>query len=105
MAEPGHLEIWWGELPDRTPRPYLVLTRDQAIPVLRRLVVAPVTTTIRDIPTEVAVGADEGLPVESVATLDNLETLPKSALRHRVGALGAGRHHDVCEALRNVVDC
>ena len=105
MAEPGHLEVWWGELPDRSPRPYLVLTRAQAIPVLRRLVVAPVTTTVRGIPTEVALGAAEGLPVDSVASLDNVETVPKSALVRRIGVLGIRRDHEACEALRNVVDC
>lgn len=105
MAEPGHLEIWWGERPDRSPRPYLVLTRSQAIPVLRRLVVAPVTTRVRSIPTEVALGRDEGLPVESVASLDNIETVSKAVLVRRIGALGPRRDHDVCEALRNVVDC
>lgn len=105
MGEPAHLEIWWGELPDRSPRPYLVLTRDQAIPVLRRVVVAPITTTVRGLPTEVTLGADEGLPVDSAASLDNVETVPKSALVRRVGALPARRDHELCQALRNAVDC
>ena len=105
MAEPERLEVWWGELPDRSPRPYLVLTRSQAIPVLRRVVVAPVTTTVRAIPTEVSLGADEGLPVESVASFDNIETLPKAGLVRRVGILGASREHEVCSALRDAVDC
>jgi len=105
MAEPERLEVWWGELPDRSPRPYLVLTRSQAIPVLRRVVVAPVTTTVRDIPTEVPLGVDEGLPVESVASLDNIETLPKAGLTRRIGTLAAAREHEVCAALRNAVDC
>jgi len=105
MAEPARDEIWWAELPDRAARPYLILTRTQAIPVLRRLVVAPITRTVRGIPTEVPLGADEGLPIESVASLDNVETLPKSAFTGRVGMLGSERRHEVCEALRNVVDC
>ena len=105
MAEPERLEVWWGELPHRTPRPYLVLTRSRAIPVLRRVVVAPITTTVRDIPTEVPLGGNEGLPVESVASLDNIETLPMSGLVRRVGALVASRAHLVCAALRNAVDC
>lgn len=94
-----------GRFPDRLPRPYLVLTRTQAIPVLRRVVVAPITRTIRGIPTEIAVGAPEGLPVESVASLGNVETVPRSASTRRMGALGSERRHEVCEALRNVVDC
>lgn len=105
MPEPARLEIWWTELPDRKPRPYLVLTRDQAIPVLRRIVAAPVTRTVRGIPTEVSLGRNEGLPVASVASLDNVETVPKSALTRRLGSLAPVRGHEVCEALRNLVDC
>ncbi len=105
MPEPARREIWWTEIPDRTPRPYLVLTRDQAIPVLRRVVAAPITRTVRGIPTEVVLGADEGLPASSVASFDNIETVPKSAFTRRLGALGPGRAHEVCEALRAVTDC
>lgn len=105
MAEPTRNEIWLGELPDRSPRPYLVLSRDQAIPVLHQIVVAPVTRSVRGIPTEVPLGEAEGLPVESVASFDNVETLPKVALTRRLGSLGPARRHEVCEALRNVVDC
>lgn len=105
MAEPARDEIWLVELPDRAPRPYLVLSRDAAIPVLRRLVAAPVTRTVRGIPTEVQLGGAEGLGVECVASLDNVETVPKSSLTRRLGAVGPGRRHEVCEALRNVVDC
>jgi mRNA interferase MazF len=105
MPEPAHHEIWWAELPERTPRPYLVLTRDQAIPVLRRVVAVPVTRTVRGIPTEVPLGLTEGLSVESVASFDNVETLPKSAFIRRMGAVAPTRGHEICEALRNAVDC
>ena len=105
MGEPARHEIWWVEAADRSPRPYLVLSRDQAIPVLQRIVAVPVTRTVRGIPTEVPVGSDEGLPVDGVATFDNLETVPKSTLTRRLGALSPGRAHEVCEALRNVTDC
>ena len=105
MPELARHEIWWAELPHRTPRPYLVLTRDQAIPVLRRIVAAPVTRTVRGIPTEVALGPPEGLPTESVASFDNVETVPKSAFTRRLGAIAPSREHEVCEALRSVVDC
>lgn len=105
MAEPARHEIWWGELPDRKARPYLVLTRDQAIPVLRRLVAAPVTRTVRGIPTELPLGPDEGLPAESVASFDNVETVPKSALTRRIGAVAPSREHEVCSAYRAATDC
>lgn len=66
------------------------------IPVVNNVVVAPVTSTIRSIPTCISVGPDEGIDHESVATFDNLATVPKSVLTVRLGALGAGGEHRVC---------
>lgn len=105
MTEPARGEIWWGEAPNEKGRPFLILTRDEAIPVLRAILVAPVTRTVRGIPTEVAVGAEEGLPAEGVAALDNILTFPKAMLVRRMGALAAGRRREPCEALRAVTDC
>ena len=105
MSEPGRGEIWWGEAPDKRGRPYLVLTRDEAIPVLRTILVSPVTRTVRGIPSDVPLGGAEGLDVECVATMDNLLTFPKSMLVRRVGALGPSRRHEMCDALRAAVDC
>jgi mRNA interferase MazF len=98
-------EVWWGEAPNEKGRPYLVLTRDEAIPVVRTILVAPVTRTVRGIPTEVSLGTEEGLPTEGVATFDNVLTFPKSMLVRRIGALAAGRRGEPCEALRAAVDC
>jgi mRNA interferase MazF len=103
--QPARGEVWWGEAPDRKGRPYLVLTRDEAIPVLRAILVAPVTRTVRGIPTEVPLGSEEGLPVGCVATLDNVLTFPKAMLVRRMGALEQGRRGEPCEALRAAVDC
>ena len=105
MIEPARGEVWWGEAPDEKGRPYLVLTRDEAIPVLRTILVAPVTRTVRGIPTEVPLGPEEGLAMEGVAALDNVLTFPKSMLVRRIGALAAGRIAEPCEALRAAVDC
>ena len=102
---PARGEVWWGEAPNRKGRPYLVLTRDEAIPVLRTILVAPVTRTVRGIPTEVPLGPAEGLPAEGVAALDNVLTFPKSMLIRRIGALSVGRSGEPCEALRAAVDC
>jgi mRNA interferase MazF len=98
-------EIWWGETPDAKGRPYLVLTRDDAIPVLRTVLVAPVTRTIRGIPTEVPLGPAEGLPTECVAAMDGILPFPKSMLTHRMGGLPATRDQDLCHAIRSAVDC
>lgn len=105
MNEPARGEIWWGEAPDAKGRPYLVLTRDDAIPVLRTILVAPVTRTIRGIPTEVPLGAQEGLPADGVASLDNVLTFPKAMLVRRLGSLAPARRAEPCEALRAATDC
>lgn len=105
MSDPSRGEIWWGEAPDAKGRPYLVLTRDEAIPVLRMILVAPITRTVRGIPTEVPVGIEEGLPAEGVASLDNVLAFPKSLLLRRMGVLSMERRREPCEALRAAIDC
>lgn len=105
MIEPARGEIWWGEAPDEKGRPYLILTRNEAVPVLRTILVAPITRTIRGIPTEVPVGVEEGLPAEGVAALDNVLTFPKTLLIRRMGALAPARRGEPCEALRAATDC
>ena len=66
------------ETPNRKRRPVLIVSRDAVIEVLNNVVVAPVTSSIRDIPTCIPVGADEGIDHDSVATFDNLAAVPKS---------------------------
>jgi mRNA interferase MazF len=105
VSDPARGEVWWGETPDDKGRPYLILTRDEAIPVLRTILVAPVTRRIRGIPTEVAIGPEEGLPTDGVASLDNVLTFPKAMLVRRVGALAPERRSEPCEALKAATDC
>jgi mRNA interferase MazF len=105
VNEPARGEIWWGEAPDAKGRPYLVLTRDEAVPALRAILVAPVTRTVRGIPTEVPVGIGEGLPADGVASMDNVLAFPKALLVRRVGALALERRAEPCEALRAAIDC
>lgn len=97
-------DVWWAEAEDKR-RPVLVVSRDHAIPVLRAIVVAPVTRTVRGIPTEVPLGAAEGLPHDCVASFDNLQPIAKSRLTDRVGRLAALRRHEICEALAALADC
>lgn len=103
MKVPAQGEIWWAEVEDMR-RPVLVVTRSEAVPVLRSIVVAPVTRTVRSIPTEVSLGRDEGLAVDCAASFDNLQRVRRSALTTKVGQLGA-RWAEVCEALRALADC
>lgn len=72
-------ELWWGEAPDEKGRPFLVVSRDAANAVMRRVLVAPVTRRVRGIPSELPVGAAEGLPHDSVASFDNIRPFPKSS--------------------------
>lgn len=81
-------EIWDVEWPGYGKRPALVVTRQVAIPFLTNVTVAMVTSRVRGLPTEVAVGERQGLARESVINCDNLLTVEKSALVRRRGALG-----------------
>ena len=76
----------------------LILTRSEAIPVLTRLVVAPVTRTVRDIPTEVPLGGDEGLPLACAASFDNLQPVNRHLLTEWIGGLPDTRRHAVPSA-------
>jgi len=98
-------ELWMMETPNRRRRPVLIVSRDQAIPALNNIVIAPVTSTIRNIPTCVPVGTDEGIDHDSVATFDNLAAVPKSVLTTRLGALGVGGRRRMCDALDALADC
>lgn len=103
-AVPRQGEIWWAEAEDKR-RPVLVITRTDAVPVLNWIVVAPVTRTIRQIPTEVPLGSSHGLPVEGVAAFDNLQPIRRGLLTERVGELGIEERDEICRALRALADC
>lgn len=100
---PAQGDIWWAEAEDRR-RPVLVVTRDEAIPVLTRILVAPVTRTVRGIPTELSLDADDGLPQSCAASFDNLQPIRKSFLTDRLGSIH-DRRHEICAALEALADC
>ncbi len=97
-------DVWWGEAPDAKGRPYLVVSRDAANRVMRRVLVAPVTRRARNLASELPLGDDEGLPVASVASFDNLRPFPKAMLVRRLGDLGS-RGHEICRAAGAALDC
>jgi mRNA interferase MazF len=98
-------ELWWGESPDQKGRPYLVVSRDAANAAMKRVLVAPITRRIRSIPSELPVGADEGLPVESVASFDNLQPFPIAMLTRRLGRLDDARRGLICRVAAATLDC
>lgn len=103
MTLPAQGDIWWAEI-EHMRRPVLVVTRSEAVPVLTAIVVAPVTRTVRNIPTEISLGNDEGLDIDCAATFDNLQRVRRSTLTTRLGQLGP-RRPELCEALRALADC
>ena len=103
---PARGEVWWCELPEIGRRPVLVLSRDAAIPRLGRSMVAPLTTTLRGLASEVALEPGEDpVPVPSAVNLDSVENLPVGVLVERLGRLGDGRMRQVCDALAVAVSC
>ena len=85
-------------------RPVLLLTRTPAFAYLNKVIVAEITSTIRAIPQEVRLGRAEGLARDSVANLDNVHVVPKSALGDRLGRLALARTRDVKRALGYALD-
>jgi mRNA interferase MazF len=103
VADPVQGEIYLRES-ETDRRPVLVVTRSQAVPRLERIVVAPLTRTIRGIPTEVPIGPEDGVRFECVAKFDILETVRKTQLTRFVGSLGP-RRAEICRALAALADC
>jgi mRNA interferase MazF len=98
-------EVWWAESPAARRRPYLVLTRQAAIPVRNAVIAVPATRAIRDIPTEVPLDEGDGMPSPCALSLDNVVTLPKSFLIDRICRLGPDRLIQVCTALATATGC
>ena len=81
-------EVWWADLgPTVGRRPVLLLSRDEAYAVRSLVIVAPVTTRIRGIRSEVRLGPEEGIPKASVANLDTITTIARSSLTERLAVL------------------
>ncbi len=103
---PRRGELWWCELPTIGRRPVVVLSRDAAIPRMGRALVAPCTTTIRQLPSEVVLepGTDP-VPKLTAVNLDSVESVSLGVLVERLGRLGDERMRDVCDALSVAVAC
>lgn len=95
----------WGEVrwytfksPDKR-RPILILTRNSAIGFLSAVTIAPITTTIRDIPTEVYLNQADGLPTECAINLDNIQTVSKAKIGRLIATLPSERMGEVKQAI------
>ncbi len=106
MAMPVRGELWWCEPPEIGRRPVVVLSRDAAIPRLRRALVAPCTTTIRGLASEVVLEpGDDPISRRSAVNLDSVESVWIGVLVERLGRLSDKRMREVCAALAVAVDC
>jgi mRNA interferase MazF len=102
---PSRGEIWWHEPPDDKSRPMLVLTRDEAINVLNRVLAAPATRNARDIPTHVHLDKSDGMDVPCAIALDTTGPIVKGHLTRRITRLGPERMSEICHALNAAVNC
>lgn len=94
-------EIWWAELePPAGRRPVVLLSRNEAYNVRSLIIVAPVTTRIRHIPSEVPLGVDDGMPQDCVANLDTITTIPKDCLQGRLTSLATKKLKEIESAIR-----
>ena len=106
MAGPRRGEIWQYRFkaPDKR-RPVVILTRQEVLPLLSTAMVAPITSTIRGLPSEVSVGVAEGLEHESAINLDHVQTVEQRRLHRYVGSLSETKMRRVCHALALATGC
>jgi mRNA interferase MazF len=100
---PAQGDLWWAEAADKR-RPVLVVTRSEAVGVLNWIVVAPVTRTVRDIPTEIPLDAEHGVGVPCAASFDDLQPIRRAFLTQRIGSIPFPRRQ-ICRALAALADC
>jgi len=105
-ALPARGEVWWCEMAGIGRRPVVVLSRDVVIPRHRRALVAPCTTTIRGLASEVLLEpGDDPVPRRSAVNLDSVESVSVAILVNRLGRLADTRMREICGALEVAVDC
>ena len=100
----GDVRLYKFSAPDKR-RPVVVLTRDSAIRYLSTVTVAPITSTIRGVPSEVVLSEEDGMKSRCVVNLHNAITVAQQRLGTRVAQLGQHRMNEVCAALRFSLGC
>ena len=100
----GEIRMHRFAAPDKE-RPVLVLTRDSALDYLTTATVAPVTSTIRGVPSEVVIGVEDGMKGPCAVNLHNVVTVDQRKLGRRVAQLDPGRMREVCAALGFSLGC
>ena len=96
---------WYRFSPPDKKRPVVVLTRQSALRYLNELTVAPTTSTIRDIPSEVLLTPEDGMPQPCAINLDHVQTVARNRIGALITTLTAERMREVCSALAFAVEC
>lgn len=100
----GEVWLYAFSSPDKR-RPVVILSRPEVVDLLHTVLVAPITSAIRGVPSEVIVGVEDGLKRESAVNLDHVQTVEKARLRTFIGTLRPERMHAVCRALAVATGC
>ncbi len=100
----GDVRLYRFAAPDKE-RPVLVLTRDNAIRYLSTVTVAPITSTIRGVPSEVVLDAEDGMKKQCAVNLHNAVTVSQQRMGARISHLDARRMDEICAALRFSIGC
>ena len=100
----GDVRLYQFAPPDKK-RPVVVLTRDSAITYLSTVTVAPITSTIREVPSEVVLTEEDGMKAPCAVNLHNAVTISQSRLGRRVARLNSLRLNEICAALRFSLGC
>jgi mRNA interferase MazF len=98
-------EVWWADIPQPIGRrPVVLLSRNAAYAVRSSVTVAPITRTVHEIPVEVRLGPEDGLPRDCVANLDNIVTVSKKRLDRSLTTLSSGKMRSIEQAIKFALD-
>jgi len=100
----GDIWMYTFKAPDKQ-RPVVILSRQSVIPLLRTVMVAPVTSSIHGVPSEVMVGIEQGLKHTSAVNLDHVQTVDRLRLKKYLGHLGKDTMDEICRALSIATEC
>jgi mRNA-degrading endonuclease toxin of MazEF toxin-antitoxin module len=105
VSRPSRGDVWWGETLTHSRRPYIVLTRDEAIEQLGEVIVVPLTTTVRRLPNDVELDESDGMPRACVTSVDNHSTIANGQLVEKITVVGPAKMDELCHALGATVAC
>jgi mRNA interferase MazF len=98
-------EVWWAKIPQPIGRrPVLLSSRNAAYPVRSSVTAAPITRTVHEIPVEVRLGPEDGLPRDCVANLDNIVTVSKKRLDRSLTTLSPEKMRSIEQAIKFALD-